>query len=79
MRKDLLTMNPIPSDFLAARRSPAMFPRSFRAQVGQRMAIWAGMLGFLFGLYATVEIIQTVRMSEFSAGDREHRRRAESA
>ena len=43
-----------------------MFPRSFRAQVGQRMAIWAGMLGFLFTLYATVEIIQTVRMSSFS-------------
>jgi len=44
-----------------------MFPRSFRAQVGQRMAIWAGMLGFLFSLYATVEIIQTVRMADFSA------------
>lgn len=43
-----------------------MFPRSFRAQVGQRMAIWAGMLGFLFSLYATVEIIQTVRISNFS-------------
>lgn len=43
-----------------------MFPRSFRAQVGQRMAIWAGMLGFLFSLYAAVEIIQTVRMSAFS-------------
>lgn len=43
-----------------------MFPRSFRAQVGQRMAIWAGMLGFLFTLYAAVEIIQTVRMSGFS-------------
>ena len=43
-----------------------MFPRSFRAQVGQRMAIWAGMLGFLFSLYAAVEIVQTVRMSAFS-------------
>jgi methyl-accepting chemotaxis protein len=43
-----------------------MFPRSFRAQVGQRMAIWAGMLGFLFSLYAAVEIIQTVRISAFS-------------
>jgi methyl-accepting chemotaxis protein len=43
-----------------------MFPRSFRAQVGQRMVIWAGMLGFLFTLYAAVEIIQTVRMSSFS-------------
>jgi methyl-accepting chemotaxis protein len=43
-----------------------MFPRSFRAQVGQRMAIWAGMLGFLFSLYGAVEIIQTVRMSAFS-------------
>jgi methyl-accepting chemotaxis protein len=30
------------------------------------MAIWAGMLGFLFSLYATVEIIQTVRMGSFS-------------
>lgn len=43
-----------------------MFPRSFRAQIGQRMAIWAGMLGFLFTLYAAVEIIQTVRISAFS-------------
>lgn len=43
-----------------------MFPRSFRAQVGQRMAIWAGMLGFLFSLYAGVEIVQTVRISSFS-------------
>jgi methyl-accepting chemotaxis protein len=43
-----------------------MFPRSFRAQVGQRMVIWAGMLGFLFTLYGAVEIIQTVRMSGFS-------------
>ncbi len=43
-----------------------MFPRSFRAQVGQRMAIWAGMLGFLFSLYAGVEIVQTVRISAFS-------------
>jgi methyl-accepting chemotaxis protein len=43
-----------------------MFPRSFRAQVGQRMVIWAGMLGLLFSLYAGVEIIQTVRMSDFS-------------
>jgi methyl-accepting chemotaxis protein len=43
-----------------------MFPRWFRAQVGQRMAIWAGMLGLLFLLYGTVEVIQTVRMSEYS-------------
>ena len=43
-----------------------MFPRSFRAQVGQRMAIWAAMLGFLFCLYGTVEIIQSVRMGSFS-------------
>jgi methyl-accepting chemotaxis protein len=44
-----------------------MFPRSFRALVGQRMAIWAGMLGFLFTLYAAVEIIQSVRMSSFAS------------
>jgi methyl-accepting chemotaxis protein len=44
-----------------------MFPRSFRAQVGQRMAIWAAMLGFLVSLYAGVEIVQTMRMSDFSA------------
>lgn len=59
-------MSPIPS-LRRSHRSGSMFPRSFRAQVGQRMAIWAGMLGFLFTLYATVEIIQTVRMSEFSS------------
>lgn len=44
-----------------------MFPRSFRAQVGQRMAIWAGMLGFLFFLYGAVEVVQTLRMSSFAA------------
>jgi len=59
-------MNPIPSLTIQPKVS-GMFPRSFRAQVGQRMAIWAGMLGFLFLLYASVEIIQTVRMSGFSS------------
>lgn len=44
-----------------------MFPRSFRAQVGQRMAIWAGMLCFLFGLLAAMEIIQSAKMSAVSA------------
>lgn len=44
-----------------------MFPRSFRAQVGQRMAIWAGMLGFLFTLYAAVEVIQSIRMASFAS------------
>lgn len=58
-------MSPIPSRH-CSQRFFGMFPRSFRAQVGQRMAIWAGMLGFLFSLYATVEIIQTVRISHFS-------------
>ncbi len=51
---------------IAAKGFSGMFPRSFRAQIGQRMAIWAGMLGFLFSLYGAVEVIQTVRISAFS-------------
>src|SRR5262245_39038654 len=35
-----------------------MFPQSFTARVGQRMAIWGGMLGFLLLLFAVTEFIQ---------------------
>src|SRR5215510_7437399 len=35
-----------------------MFPQSFTARVGQRMAIWGAMLGFLLLLFAATETIQ---------------------
>jgi methyl-accepting chemotaxis protein len=43
-----------------------MFPRAFKAQVAQRLAIWAGMLGLLIALYAAVEVIHAARTSEIS-------------
>lgn len=43
-----------------------MFPRAFKAQVAQRLAIWAGMLGLLIALYAAVEVIHESRMAAIS-------------
>ncbi|MFM9972944.1 MAG: methyl-accepting chemotaxis protein [Beijerinckiaceae bacterium] len=45
-----------------------MFPHRFQATVGQRMAIWAALLGFLALLYVTSEVINDLRLSGFSAG-----------
>jgi methyl-accepting chemotaxis protein len=44
-----------------------MFPRSFNARVAERMAIWGAMVGFLFLLYATTEIIQAWKMAGIAA------------
>jgi methyl-accepting chemotaxis protein len=43
-----------------------MFPQSFRARVGQRMAIWGAMLGFLLALYATTEFIHAQQMADIA-------------
>ncbi|MEX0590715.1 MAG: methyl-accepting chemotaxis protein [Xanthobacteraceae bacterium] len=43
-----------------------MFPRAFEGQVAQRLAVWGGMLGFLFALYAGMELIHAWRISEIS-------------
>lgn len=40
-----------------------MFPRSFNARIAERMAIWGGMIAFLFVLYAATEIIQFWKMA----------------
>ena len=48
-----------------------MFPQSFNARVGQRMAIWGGMLAFLLCLYAVTEIIQSRQHAEM-ANERQH-------
>jgi methyl-accepting chemotaxis protein len=44
-----------------------MFPQSFNARVGERMAIWGAMLAFLLLLYATTEIIQSRQHAELAA------------
>lgn len=43
-----------------------MFPRAFNAQVAQRLAVWGGMLGFLFALHIGMEVIQDRRINEIS-------------
>jgi methyl-accepting chemotaxis protein len=52
-----------------------MFPRAFTARVGQRMAIWGAMLGFLVLLYAATEAIQAWQDS----GIADERQRATAA
>src|SRR5262245_23404564 len=44
-----------------------MFPQSFNARVGERMAIWGAVLGFLFLLYVATEIIQTRHLSQMAS------------
>ena len=44
-----------------------MFPQSFQARVGQRMAIWGAMLGFLVILYAATDLIQTWQADRIAA------------
>jgi methyl-accepting chemotaxis protein len=47
-----------------------MFPQSFNARVGERMAIWGAMLGFLVLLYAATEVIQSWQAAQI-ASDRQ--------
>jgi methyl-accepting chemotaxis protein len=44
-----------------------MFPQSFDARVGERMAIWGAMLAFLLCLYAATEIIQSRQLAGLAA------------
>ncbi|HWP26226.1 MAG TPA: methyl-accepting chemotaxis protein [Xanthobacteraceae bacterium] len=44
-----------------------MFHKSFTARVGERMAIWGAMLGFLLLLYVASEIIQSRQMRDLAA------------
>ena len=48
-----------------------MFPQSFNARVGERMAVWGAMLAFLLCLYAATEIIQVHQHSALAA-ERQH-------
>jgi methyl-accepting chemotaxis protein len=43
-----------------------MFPSSFNARVAERMVVWAGILGFLFALYAATEFIHASRTDELA-------------
>jgi len=43
-----------------------MFPRAFEAQIAQRLVVWGAMLGFLFALYAGVELVQASKMREMA-------------
>jgi methyl-accepting chemotaxis protein len=43
-----------------------MFPRAFEGQVGQRLAIWGAMLGFLLVLYTGMEFIQADRINQIA-------------
>jgi beta-lactamase regulating signal transducer with metallopeptidase domain len=43
-----------------------MFPRTFSAEVAERMAIWGFMLGFLTLLYAATAIIASWQMTELA-------------
>jgi methyl-accepting chemotaxis protein len=43
-----------------------MFPKSFKATVDQRLALWGGLLGILACLFAATEFIGASRLSEFS-------------
>jgi methyl-accepting chemotaxis protein len=43
-----------------------MFPQSFNARVGERMAIWGAMLAFLLCLYAATEMIQAAQNRELA-------------
>lgn len=44
-----------------------MFPHRFQATVGQRMALWASLLGFLALLFLASELINEARLAELSA------------
>ncbi|SFJ94415.1 Methyl-accepting chemotaxis protein [Bosea sp. OK403] len=43
-----------------------MFPKSFRATVDQRLALWGAMLGLIACLFAATEFVGASRLSEFS-------------
>jgi methyl-accepting chemotaxis protein len=43
-----------------------MFPQSFNARVGERMAIWGAMLAFLMCLYAATEFIQATQHADMA-------------
>ncbi|WP_439500329.1 methyl-accepting chemotaxis protein [Bosea sp. (in: a-proteobacteria)] len=43
-----------------------MFPKSFKATVGQRLAVWGALLGILAGLFAATDLISAARLSGFS-------------
>lgn len=43
-----------------------MFPRSFKATVDQRLALWGGLLGIIACLFVLAELIGSARLSAFS-------------
>ncbi|WP_332684041.1 methyl-accepting chemotaxis protein [Bosea sp. (in: a-proteobacteria)] len=53
-----------------------MFPKKFKATVGQRLALWGALLGALSCLYLSTEIVNALRLAQFS---RELRTQAETS
>ncbi len=43
-----------------------MFPRTFKATVGQRLALWGALLGLLSCLYVATEIVGWAKLAQFS-------------
>ncbi|MBM3529623.1 MAG: hypothetical protein FJX62_16165 [Alphaproteobacteria bacterium] len=43
-----------------------MFPQSFNARVRERMAVWGAVLGFLFALYAAIQVIHSWQSAQIA-------------
>lgn len=44
-----------------------MFPRTFKATIGQRLALWGVVLGFIALLYGAMDFINSRRLNDFAA------------
>jgi methyl-accepting chemotaxis protein len=56
-----------------------MFPSSFQATVGQRMALWGALLGFLFLIFAAIDLIHMDRVNGFVEASHQVRQDADAA
>jgi methyl-accepting chemotaxis protein len=43
-----------------------MFPRTFKATVGQRLALWGALVGILASLYVATEVVGSAKLAQFS-------------
>lgn len=43
-----------------------MFPKSFKATVGQRLAVWGALLGLVALLLAAADVVSSIRLTQFS-------------
>lgn len=44
-----------------------MFPKTFKATIGQRLALWGAVLGFIALLYGAMDFINSRRLADFAA------------